>query len=294
MDTVLQAVILGIGAGALDALLAMGIVLVYRTTGVLNFAQSATGMFATYVMYSVAMGRPVWVALLVGIAMGAAVGVLTYRAVSSIDVRQVALASAVATLAIAILLQQAIRIGWGSAPPITPFPTIFSIEPAFSIGSVAVPQLYLAAVVIALAIAVSIGALLQFTRQGTMIRALADHPDAAELCGGNIPLLMGGVWAVSGALAAIAGFFVAHLQFEASALDVYFVSALLASVLGGLRSLTGAFAGACVLETAKNLFQLQAPVDLQPYAETFLIVLLIAVLVLAPRRWLTQGPRRVV
>jgi len=294
MDTVLQAVVLGVGAGALYALLAMGIVLVFRTTGVLNFAQAATGMFATFVMYSVSMGRPIWVALTAGIATGAVVGVLTNRAVSNLKTRQIALVSAVATLAIAILLQQAIRIGWGSAPPIVPFPTLFSIAPAFSIGTVVVPQLYLAAVIVALVIAFCIGMLLRFTRQGTMIRALADDPKAAGLCGANVGLLLAAVWAISGALAAVAGFFVAHLQFEASALDVYFVSALLASVLGGLRSLTGAFAGACVLESAKNLFQNYAPPDFQPYAQTFLIVLLISVLVLAPRRWLTQGPRRVV
>jgi branched-subunit amino acid ABC-type transport system permease component len=82
--------------------------------------------------------------------------------------------------------------------------------------------------------------------------------------------------------------------FDPTVLDTYFVGALIAAVLGGLRSLTGAFAGAVGLEIAHNLFSTYAPANLAGYTQTFLIMLLIAVLVLAPRRWLASAPLRTV
>ena len=59
MQTFLQTVVVAVGSGSLDALLALGIVLIYRTTGVLNFAQAAIGTFGAYVLYAVAQGRPI-------------------------------------------------------------------------------------------------------------------------------------------------------------------------------------------------------------------------------------------
>lgn len=291
MDTLLQTLVLGIGAGALDALLALGIVLVYRTTGTLNFAQAGTGALAAFVAYSVSQGRPLWVAVTVSILAGAAIGLATYGVVSGIRARNFALTSAVATLAVAVLLQQIIRIGWGASPGA--FPAPFGVS-SFTAGTVVISYLNVASVITALGLALGIGAALQWTRQGTMIRAIADNPGSAQLCGGNIRVLLAAVWALSGALAAVAGFFIAQIVFAPSFVDPYFVVSLIAAVLGGLRSLAGAFAGAVAVEVSRDLFQAYAPSSVEPYALTFLIVLLIAVLVVAPRRWLAEGARRAV
>src|SRR5947209_7375926 len=117
MDIFAQAVVYGMGAGALDALLALGIVLVYRTTGVLNFAQAAIGAFAGYVMYSAANGRSLaslWFAIPAGLAAGAALGAATYLLIRNIRSRNFALTAAVATLAVSILLEQLVRVFWGT------------------------------------------------------------------------------------------------------------------------------------------------------------------------------------
>jgi len=291
MHTFLQTVVFGVGGGALDALLALGIVLVYRTTGVLNFAQAATGTIAAYVMYAFSQGRPLGVAVAAGLLTGAAVGVATHLALGSMESKEHPLRSAVATLAVAILLQQIVILQWGTTVGTfpNPFPTTL-----LTVGGVALTYSSLAGIAVAVVLALSLGASLRWTRTGTMLRALADNLDGARLCGGNVALLVGGVWAVSGVLAAIAAFFAAQIGLEPSYLDTYFLPALIASVLGGLRGLAGAFAGAVALETGRTLFQAYAPSDVTPYAQTFLILLLIVVLVVAPRRWLTGGAARAV
>lgn len=292
VDTFLQAVISGVGAGALDALLALGIVLIYRTSGVLNFAQAATGTLAAFVIYSVSQSQALWIALLAGVLAGAATGVVSFEVVRGIRARQAALTWAVATLAIAILIQQIIRIGWGATQQ-NPFPAPFGID-ALTISSVTITHLTIASVAAALGLAVVLGGFLRWTRLGTMVRALADNASSASLCGANVHLVLAGVWAMAGVLAAVAGFFAAQIIFFPGFLDTFFVAALIAAVLGGLRSLVGAFAGAVGLEVARALFENYAPSGLFSYTQTFLVLVLVAVLVFAPRQWFARGGVRVV
>src|SRR5947209_6802866 len=133
MDAFLQGVVLGVGTGAVDGLLAMGIVLIFRTTGVLNFAQAATGTLAAYVVSSVGQDHSVWLALTAGIAAAAVTGIVCHQLVGTVGAGRSPLTAAVATLAVAILLQQVIRIGWGST--VGSFPAPFGFD-AFQVGSV--------------------------------------------------------------------------------------------------------------------------------------------------------------
>lgn len=289
MQTLLQTIVLGITSGAVDALLALAIVLIYRTTGVLNFAQAATGSLAAYVAFSLAQGRPLWLALGGMLLVAGALGAATSLAVSVAPGPGHALTSAVASLAVGILLEQIIAVGWGSA--LGNFPAPFG-PAAVTVGGISVTWSGLAGVVVAAGLALALAAFLRWTRRGTMLRALEDDPEAVTLCGADVGHLVLTVWAIAGALAAIAAFFAAQLLFAPGYLDPYFLAALVAAVVGGLRSLTAAFAGALALEVARDLFQTYAPNQLTPFAQTFLILVLIAVLVLAPRRWLTSGGER--
>jgi branched-chain amino acid transport system permease protein len=294
MQDLLRTVTLGLGAGALDAMLAFGIVLIYRTTGVLNFAQAATGAFAAYAAFAVSQGRPLWLAVMAGLLVGAGLGVGTYAAVGRLQAGNYALSAAVATLAVSILIRQLISIFWGTTFGLFPDPFQSS---GVSIGQGIIRYSVIAAIATAAILALTIGALLRWTRQGTMIRALADNPTGAVLCGANPQHLLIGVWAAGGLLGAIAGMYVAQSGLSSpSFLDPYLIGALIAAVLGGLRSLTGTFFGAMGLEIARNLFLYYAPqhfsYDLTPYTNTFVIVVLIAILILAPRRWLGHGMER--
>lgn len=294
MQDLLRTVALGLGSGALDAMLAFGVVLIYRTTGVLNLAQAATGAFAAYAAFAVSQGRPLWLAVMAGLVVGAGLGTGSYAAVGRLRTRNYALSSAVATLAVSILLRQLISIFWGTTFGL--FPDPFQ-SAGVSVGQGVIRYSVIAAIGTAALLALTIGALLRWTRQGTMIRALADNPTGAVLCGANLRPLLIGVWAAGGLLGAIAGMYVAQSGLSSpSFLDPYLIGALIAAVLGGLRSLTGTLFGAMGIEIARNLFLYYEPqhfsYDLTPYTNTFVILVLIAILILAPRRWLGQGVDR--
>jgi branched-chain amino acid transport system permease protein len=293
MQELVQTVFSGVAAGSLDALLALGIVLIYRTTGVLNFAQAATGTFAAYATYSVAQSHPLWLATGAGLLAAAALGGASYWAISGIRSAHFALVTAVATLALSILVQQLISLIWG--PALGVFPNPFSPD-AVSIGSVSLPAFQQQATEIGVAafLALGLGAFLRWTRLGTMLRALADNQEAARLCGGNVPLLLTGMWAAAGALSGIAAFFAAEIVFFPSFMDPLFLFSLIAAVLGGLRSLVGTFCSALSLEVAHNLFIAYAPAAVTPYTQTLLVVLLIAVLLVVPWSRTSPGTQRVV
>jgi branched-chain amino acid transport system permease protein len=293
MQEFVQTVFAGLAAGSLDALLALGIVLIYRTTGVLNFAQAATGTFAAYVAYSVAQGHPLWLAVLAALAAAATLGGLSFWAVSGIRSEHYALVAAVATLALSIVLQQAISLIWG--PTLGVFPNPFSPN-AVSIAGISLSafQQQTTEIVVAAALALGVGVFLRWTRVGTMLRAVADNREAALLCGGNVPLLLTAVWAAAGVLAGVAAFFAAEIVFFPSFMDPLLLFSLIAAVLGGLRSLAGTFVAAIALEVAHNLFTAYAPAVVAPYTQTSLVLLLIAVLLLAPWSRAAHGARRVV
>lgn len=290
MTTFLQAVILGAGTGAIDGLLAMSIVLIYRTTGVLNFAQGTSGTFAAFVIYTAAIRLPLWLAVPAGLATGAALTAATDRVVSGMRTKHFGLSAAVATLGIAILLQQAIRVIWGTTTGSFPSPIGFGI---IQVGTVTISYLAIWTAGIAVLSTLALAIAHRRTAAGTMIRAIADNPVGARLCGGNVRMLVSVVWGISGVLAAAAGFFAAQLSFDPALLDPYFVAALIAAVIGGLRNLGAALVGAVAIETARNLLVVYAP-NFTAYTQTTLVLILIAVLVFAPRSWLTRTPVRVV
>jgi branched-chain amino acid transport system permease protein len=295
MQQFLRAVANGVGTGALDALLALGIVLIYRTTGVLNFAQASIGAFGSFCIYAIAQAAPLLIALPGGVLMGAACGFCCFATINTMRAKSQTVAAAVATLALSILLQQLIAVIWGPTEVTLPNPFPAGLV---TFGDVSLFYSTVFGIVVTAVLVVSIGLLLKWTKVGTMVRAVADNSQLARLSGGNAGLLIGAIWAVSGALATLAGFFVAEFAggLMPSFLDTFLIAALIAAVLGGLHSLTATFLGAIGIEIVRNLFVVYEPnlpiPDYTAYTQTFVIFVLIVVLVIVPRRWLAQSSER--
>jgi branched-chain amino acid transport system permease protein len=233
------------------------------------------------------------VALLGAMLVAGLIGAATYGSILGVRSQHYALTAAIATLAVSSLLQQVVKSAW---PETVSYPASFPSTP-ISIGPWQISELYVAALATGVTLLVLVTAFLRWTRVGTMIRALADNSPAARLCGANVAALVAGVWGVAGALAALAGFFEAQITFDPFFLAPAFLMALIASVVGGLRSLPIAFLGAIGLEVASTLFQSYAgnvSSDLPSYAKTFLLVLLIAFLLIAPARWIGRVRGRTV
>jgi branched-subunit amino acid ABC-type transport system permease component len=161
------------------------------------------------------------------------------------------------------------------------------------IGSVSLLRVEVWGFVVTVVLVVALFALLRFTPIGLALRAVADQPQAARLSGIPTPLVRMLSWSLGSGLAAVAGFFIAahFVLVYPTFMEAYLIAALIAVVIGGLGSLPGAALGAVLLSVAQFVFVGYAPtvnigdhpVELSAFTNTFLFLVLIAVLVVAPR-----------
>ena len=245
----------GLSAGSLYALVALGLVLVHRCTRVLNFAHgeiAALGAFVAFTLLS--GGLPFGLAALGGLAASAAVGVAFYLAVLEPAQRRGAGPGAelVLTLGLALLLQGAFVELWGAEPQRLPLPV--SEGATLALGPARVSHLTLATLMVALAAAAALYAVVQRTRPGLALRALADDLEAGASLGLPVRSLLALAWGLGSALAAVAGMLLAGTLL----LDPFFmlepsVKGFAAAVLGGLTSLPGAVVGGLLLGVAEGL-----------------------------------------
>ncbi|SES32757.1 branched-chain amino acid ABC transporter permease [Actinokineospora terrae] len=277
----LQGALAGLAAGGLYAVLAVCLTLMSRLVRVVNFAQSATGMFGCYVAVylSVHAGLPTWAATVVGILLGGALSALlgwiisTWLAEADIGTR-----SAV-TVAVLLLLISLSFILFGNKPQ--PFHPILD-GPAFSVNGVVVSQVTVVTVVLSVAIAVGCRALLGRTSFGLELRALSERPTTAELMGIPAKPLAVAVWAVTGLLSTLVISIVAPSQSnDATSLSMLVVPAAAAALLGGFRRLDLAVVGGLVLGMAQGAV---AQVDSLSVVRYFLPFLVIVGLLLWSQR----------
>ena len=234
----------GLANGAIFALVALGVVVIYRVSRVINLAQGAIGVFSAFVFHYTLMGDfglPVAVAtagaILVGAVLGAGVEKFVVRPVQT----RGALATLTATTGVLLLLTELTVQLWGPNNPV-----IASVFPdtLVRIGNtgVTVHQIATAGLVIALA-----GALywmLAKTWVGVGITAIAQDPGAARIVGLPVRSIVTLTWAIGGASAALAGLMYIHLNsLDQISLTFVLISSLVAAALGGFNSLPLAGAG---------------------------------------------------
>jgi branched-chain amino acid transport system permease protein len=280
----------GVLSGALVALLALGISLIYRTTGILNLSQGAMAALAAFVCYSASKHMPMVVAVLLSVVVAAMVGAAVGYGLRNAAGRDFAVVALVATLALGIIIGKVIEQVWGSTPVF--FPNEIGHAPV-RLGAITVNRVQLYGFGAAAMLALGLTLFLRATSLGLTIRAVADSADGARLCGVRTNRVKLYVWAMASGLAAIAGFFIASflIFLTPDTFDVFLVASLLAAVIGGLGSLPGTIAGAVIVWTGQSLFQAYAPsitVGFQVFqigtlSNTFLFAVLIAVLLVAPR-----------
>jgi branched-chain amino acid transport system permease protein len=289
MTNFLDLLLGGFLAGALVALMALGLCLIFRTTGILNLSLGAFAAVGAYLCYAASSIMPMALAVLVAVLVTAAIGSLAGFVISAKLSRGSPVTAAVATLALAVVIDQLLQQGWGTTAQI--FPNVIGFDPVH-LGAVDASRINVWGFLTAGALAAALTLFLRFTRLGLAMRATADDGEVVSMLGvpaEGIRLLS---WGLSGGLAAVAGFFIATSTGSLSPdiMDVYLIAALLAAVVGGLGSFIGAIAGAFTLWIAQGLFVVYAPtvvlagwsVSLTAFGSTFMFVILIAVLLVAP------------
>ena len=252
MADVLQQIVSGIASGGVYALLALALVLIYRSTGVVNFAQGEMATFSTFLAWQLMeWGMPYWGAFFLTLGLSFLGGVLIERTLIRPIERAPVLTIVMVTLGGLILLNGLIGWIWGSETK--PFPSAFSTRPihvggvAFSIQDIGV-------------IAVTVGAvallylLFQFTKVGLGLRAAALAPDASRLLGVRVSWMLALGWGLAAMLGALAGMMTAPTTFlDPNMMQGVLLYALAAAVLGGLDSPIGAVVGGLALGVILNL-----------------------------------------
>jgi len=281
MEKVLQYAFTGLSAGSLYALVALGIVLIYRSTRVLNFAHGNIATIATFVSFSLLSNQYSFpVALAASLLTGAAVGVAFYFVVLVKAQREGAnlLSMVILTLGLALILEGVVVYVWGAEPVSLPFP--ISDTKTYKVGLVVVSQLSLATMAAGFGGSVLLYLLVQRTRLGLAMRATSENVMAAQTLGIPTRLVLSMSWGVASALGVVAGVFLA----PALLLDPFFMldpflKGFAAAVLGGLNSLPGAVVGALILGVAESLTGAYLSIQ---FKNTLAFVVIIVVLLVRP------------
>jgi branched-chain amino acid transport system permease protein len=264
MTFYLQLAVAGIAVGSVYALIAIGIVLIYKCSGVVNFAQGAFVMLGAYFTFALTrLGLPPVAAVIGAMLAMALVGMLTERLVLRPMMKAPVVAIMAVTLGILILTRAVCLAIWG--PDQIAFPKLFP-DGAVDIFGVFITYNYLAAAILSVFLSLAFLAFYQFTSIGLKQRCAADNTRAALAIGihtGNQNSL---AWSMSAALAGLGGTLLATLNGLSLGLSDIGLVAFPVIVLGGLTSLPGAVVAGLLLGI------LQAFTDgiLTPLFETFL------------------------
>lgn len=240
------------GTGAVYAALALGLVLVHRASGVVNFAHGALASVAAYAHVALAgLGLPLVASIPATLAASAALGGSLHAVVFRRLDRAPVLSRVVATVGVMLTAQAAIVLWFGTdSRPVGAILPTGRVELAGSV--IPLDRLLLALVVVVAALALA--ATLRWTRFGLASRAATDSPAAAALSGWSPGALTGATWALAGALAAGAGVLAAPITgLTPATYTLLVVPALAAALAGGLRSFAVTTAAAFALGMGQSL-----------------------------------------
>jgi branched-chain amino acid transport system permease protein len=245
----------GLTSGALYALVALGIVLVYKATGTINFAHGEFLMIAGFLAYTlyVILGMPYLVAMVGAVILGFALGAVAERVAFRPLMRANMVSLVLATVGMSFILKGAGRSLWGGRGDYLAFPPLLSPDPIIIGDIILVPQQLV--VLAGAAIVMSIFALFfRLTRVGKTMQATADNPKAARLVGVRVEQVHMLAFGVGAAVAGAAAVLMAPITLLYPDIGFsLFIKGFAAAVLGGLNSMPGALLGGLIIGVIESL-----------------------------------------
>ena len=274
-----QALANGLAFGSLYALAALSLVLIYRASATLNFANGEMAMFSAFVAFFFldTLHLPYWLAFILALIFAAGLGNVIYR--SLIKPLQTAdhLSQLLATVGLGVLLTGLAGWIWGFDNQNFPDPIS---GPPLKIGSIIFTETGLLRIGLAIVLALGLFWFFRFTFLGIALRALAENPTAASLMGINVDRLKALAWMMAASLGAIAGMLIAPDTFlEPLMMSDVAIKAFAAAVLGGLTSLPGALVGGLAVGIIDNLVGTYLSSELR---DTFAFAIIIGILLVRP------------
>ncbi len=275
MEEVLQYIANGLMVGGVYALIALGIVLVYKSTSVFNFAIGQMMMFGAFFfwMCTEQFGLPIWVSLLLGLVGTVIVGLLIERFTLRPLIGQPLLSAVLVTLALVYFLNGVAMGIWGAYPQALPE---FLPGAPVSVGGVVFAHDMLWSFFLAMAIFVLLLLFYQRTRVGLAMRATAESHQVAQARGINVRTIFSLSWALCGLIAAVGGMLIAYRLGVSQFLSLVGLKAFPAVMFGGLDSIAGALIGGLTVGVLENLAGgLIAPwmMEITPYIILLLVLI---------------------
>jgi branched-chain amino acid transport system permease protein len=252
MERFIQVIIDGWATGSLYAALAIAVVLIYRSTGIVNFAQGEFAMFSTFIAWGLLQaGLPLGLALLATLGLSFAAGMVIERVIIRPVEGGEVLTLVIVTLGLFILVNSGAGWIWGFGN--RSFPSLFP-DDSIDIAGVGIPVESIGIVAVLIAVVGILFVGFQRTKIGLAMRAVAMNPDSSRLVGISVgrTLMIG--WGIAALVGALAGALIAPRLF----LDVNFMGSVLiysfaAATLGGFDSPFGAVLGGWIIGIAENL-----------------------------------------
>lgn len=280
MGLVGAAAISGVAVGFVYGMLAFSIVLLFKASGIPNFAQGNIATFGTFIVYLLAAraGLPLPAAIALGFLGTAALGVAIYVGAILPRGDSGTLNLAIRTLAVYLLLFAVMNLFWGVGQPFA-FPR-FLPAASVPVAGVSVSLLSMVTVAVAVVLGGAFWLLYNRTATGLLLRGIADRPEVARLLGANTARLSGLAWLLAGLVAVVVGLLtVPTALLSSDMMDSFFLYAFTAALLGGMTSLPGAFVGGVVVGVVSNVVTVLRGQEISILA---IFALLIVILLVRP------------
>lgn len=278
----IQQVVSGLASGAIYASLAVALVLIYRSTNIVNFAQGEMAMLSTYVAWQLlASGASYWVAIISTLIVAFLGGVVIERVViRPVEGRQ-ELTIVIVTIGMFILINALAAFRWSSQ--VRGFPSPFPAR-NIALGPV---QVSISALGILATVALVVGLLFLLfakTRLGLVLRAVAENPEASRLVGIRVGWMLALGWGLAAAVGALSGILVAPILFLSPNMMVsVLIFAFAAATLGGFDSPPGAVIGGLIVGVSDNLAGTYVAAIGSDLKITVPIIIIVAVLLVRPQ-----------
>jgi branched-chain amino acid transport system permease protein len=280
-----QLIASGLALGSIYALLALSLVLINKSTDLVNFAQGEMAMFGTFICFALLTksGMPLIAVLVLAAPIGALLGLATER----IAIRPLQGApqvnALIATIGLWMIFHHSAGWIWGYDP--VRFPSLFPSDPLNVLGA-RVAQNSLGIIGVSVLVMILLYLFFAYTRTGIAMRAASMNRRAAQLMGVEVQKVGLLAWALATAISVVSGFLIAPLTFlDFEMMFAVLLKAFAGAILGGFNSLPGAVAGCLLVGVLESLF---AAYVSTAFKDTFAFCIIIAVLMLRPQGLFTR------
>ncbi|WP_032120737.1 branched-chain amino acid ABC transporter permease [Clostridium amazonitimonense] len=285
----LQVIISGLITGSLYSLAALGLVMIFKTSDIVNFSQGEMAMFNTFIAFTLltSLNVPYFLAMIITMVFAAIMGLTLHRIVIKPLEKAPLVSSMIATLGLIMILNGLAGNLFGFDTK--QFPKMFSGKNVEFLG-VSVDPNSILTMAVTVVIMLALFYFFKYTKTGLALRAASQNPEAAELMGISVNKVITLTWIISAVLSSIAGMLIAPTTFlDINMMADIHLKSFSAAVLGGFTSFVGPVVGGLILGISENLFGKYVSLS---WKTVFAFGLIIVMLVIKPNGILGKTYRK--